>query len=297
MTSTCRWLAGGLAMVVVTTAGCAGHQYIALSDDAAQRIKTVKLISIIPQAAVVPTVVPSGGAKTAESIGVMFGAIGGAIGGSIAGSLQAGQYRDAEAKLAALVEPQKRISLREEFLDRLRQAADGSNRFVIQEAETVIKGNGEPERDRALKEMPQDGVLTVLTHYYLSPEFRVFTVTSKAELWQKAGGERVFLGEWQYHSAPRSGDSEAEVIGAWAADNGEALVTVAHEAIDKIALMMKLDLLGEPVDPGGLGTTTVSYTGQARGEPISVEGQILVRQSGWDVVRSGDGTLHTAYVP
>jgi hypothetical protein len=283
--------------LAVTTAGCAGQQHLALGDDAAQRIKTVKLISIIPQAAVVPTVVPSGGAKTAESIGMMFGAIGGAIGGSISGNIQAGQIREAEAKLAALIEPQKRISLRQEFLDRLRQAADGSNRFVIQEAETVIKGDGEPERDRALKELPQDGVLTVLTRYYLSPDFRVFTVTSKAELWQKAGGERVFLGEWQYHSTPRSGDSEAEVIGAWATDDGEALVTVAHEAIDKIALMMKIDLLGEAGDPGDLGTTTVSYTGQARGEPISVEGRILERQSGWAVMRSGDGALHTAYAP
>jgi hypothetical protein len=228
---------------------------------------------------------------------MMFGAIGGAIGGSISGNIQAGQIREAEAKLAALIEPQKPISLRQEFLDRLRQAADGSNRFVIQEAETVIKGDGEPERDRALKELPQDGVLTVLTRYYLSPDFRVFTVTSKAELWQKAGGERVFLGEWQYHSTPRSGDSEAEVIGAWATDDGEALVAVAHEAIDKIALMMKIDLLGEAGDPGDLGTTTVSYTGQARGEPISVEGRILERQSGWAVMRSGDGALHTAYAP
>ncbi|HET6466354.1 MAG TPA: hypothetical protein VFH55_12160 [Nitrospiria bacterium] len=296
MKSTFLWLVGWLSLAAFTTAGCAAN-HIDLKPEAAEKIKTVKLISIIPQAALVPTVQPSAGAMTAGNAGAMFGAIGAAIGATIAAGIERNHYKEAELKLAALVEPQKRIEIRQEFLDKLRQAAEGSNRFVVQEAETVIEGDGTKERNRALKEMSQDAVLTVLTHYYLSPDFKVFTVTSQAELWQKGSEKRVYLGQWQYHSVPRDGDGDDPVIATWAADNGEALVTVAHEAIDKIALMMRIDLLGEAANPGDLGTTSLNYTRQADGAYMNVEGKILVREGGWDVVRDNEGTLHAAYVP
>ena len=291
-----RLFVGGLSLAAFMMAGCAAH-HIDLKPESAEKIKTVKLISIIPQAALVPTIQPSAGATTAESAGAQFGVIGALIGATIAGNIQEKQYKAAELKLAALVEPQKRIEIRQEFLDKLRQAAEGSNRFVVQDAETVIEGDGAKERSRALKEMSQDAVLTVLTHYYLSPDFKVFTVTSQAELWQKGSEKEVFLGQWLYHSVAREGDGDDPVIASWAADNGEALVTVAHEAIDKIALMMKIDLLGEAVDPGDLGTASLNYTRQADGAYMNVEGKILVRDGGWDVVRDNDGTLHAAYVP
>jgi len=41
----------------------------------------------------------------------------------------------------------------------------------------------------------------------------------------------------------------------------------------------------------------VSYTRQADGAYMNVEGKILVREGGWDVVRDNEGTLHAAYVP
>jgi len=291
-----RLFVGGISLAAFATAGCAAH-HIDLTPDAAGKVKTVKLINVIPQAALVPSIQPSGGARTAAALGGMFGAIGGAIGGGIAGSIQEKQYHQAELKLAALVAPQKRIEIRQEFLDKLGQAAEGSSRFVIQKAETVIEGNGAKERDQALEKMPEDGVLTVLTHYYLSPDFKVFNVVSQAELWQKGTEKEIFLGQWQYHSAPRNGDGDEQIIAAWAANDGEALIATAHEAIDKIAQMMKIDLLGEAVDPGDLGTASGTYARQADGAYMNFEGKVMARQAGWDIVRENDGTLHAAYVP
>jgi hypothetical protein len=110
----------------------------------------------------------------------------------------------------------------------------------------------------------------------------VFNVTSQAELWQNQSGQRVYLGQWQYHSIPRAGDGDKQVIAAWAANNGEALVTVAHEAADKIAMLMEVDLLGQEVTPQDLGTTT---------------GKVVKRKDGWNVVRGTDGNLDATYSP
>jgi hypothetical protein len=265
-----RVLAIAISLAAFTTAGYAAD-HVFLSPEVAGQIKTIKLISIIPQAALVPTVAPSGDDN------------GGANEGAPSGSAPGNAYKVAVLKLAPLVAPQKRIDLRQEFLDKLKQAAVDSSRFDVQGAETVTEGDGSKERDQALKISSLDAVLTVLTHYSLSPDFKVFNVTSQAELWQNQTGRRVFLGQWRYHSPPRVGDGDKQVIAAWAANNGEALVTVAHEAAAKIAMMMEIDLLGQEVTPEDLGTTTGA--------------RVLMRRDGWNIERDPDGNMDTAFEP
>lgn len=265
-----RWFVFGISMAAFTTPGYAAD-HVFLSPEVAGQIKTIKLISVIPQAALVPTPKPSGDAK------------GGTNAGAASGSPPADAYNVAVRKLAPLVEPQKRIAIRQEFLDKLRQAAVDSSRFDVQSAETVTEGDGSRERDQALKISSLDAVLTVLTTYSLSLDFKVFNVTSQAELWQNQTGRRVFLGQWRYHSAPRAGAGDTQVIAAWAANNGEALVAVAHEAAGKIAMLMEVDLLGQEVTPEDLGTTT--------------RGKVLMRKDGWNVVRDPDGNMDTAFEP
>jgi len=291
-----RWRASGLLLAVFAMAGCA-TQHIDLAPEKMAQIKTVKLISIIPQAALVPTVRPSMVAMTAAEIGAMFGAIGGAIGGAIAGGIEGSHHQAAAEKLAALVEPQERIEIRQEFLDKLKQAAVDSERFSIQNAETVTEGDGSMERNLALWNRSDDGVLTVFTYYYLSPDFKVFNVTSKTELWEKGTEKEIYLGHWMYHSVPQTGDTDEQVIAAWAADDGKALVTVAHDAIDKIAMMMEVDLLGHALTPEDLGTASGSYTREGDGANMNYDGKVVMRKDGWDVVRDSDGTLHATYVP
>lgn len=253
MKPTLRWLVCGLSMAAISTAGYAAN-HIYMSPEAAAQIKTIKLISIIPQAGLVPTVSDGTGKD---------------------------QYKQAELKLAPLVEPQKRIAIRQEFLDKLRQSAVDSGRFDVQGAETVTEGDGSKERTLALANSSLDAVLTVLTHYSLSPDFKVFNVTSLAEVWQVQSGKQVFLGQWKYHSVPQAGDGDKQVIAAWAADNGKALVAVAHEAADKIAMLMEIDLLGQEATPQDLGTTT--------------PGKVLKRKDGWNVIRDTDGNLDATY--
>jgi hypothetical protein len=264
-----RVLAIAISLAAITPAGyAADHVY--LSPEVSGQIKTIKLISIIPQAGLVPTVAPSGSAK-------------GEANSAASESAPSDAYKVAVLKLAPLVELQKRIAIRQEFLDKLKQAAVDSSRFDVQGAETVTEGDGSKERDEALKMSSLDAVLTVLTHYSLSLDFKVFNVTSTAELWQNQSGRRVFLGQWRYHSPPRAGDGDKQVIAAWAANNGEALVTVAHEAAAKIAMLMEIDLLGQEVTPEDLGTTT--------------RGRVLMRKDGWNVVRDPDGNMDTAFEP
>jgi len=284
---------------VCLLAGCA-PKHVALNEEAIKRIKTVKVVSVIPQHEVVPTVPPSTGEVAAVSTAVMFGAIGGAIGGGIAASIAASHYHAAEAKLQPLTIQTKEIDVRKDFADGLRRAADGSDRLIVQEEVTVNHPFGNSDRKQMLNEMTEDALLIVTTDYYFSPDFRVLNVRNRAELWPKDGGDILYRGEWYVHSVPhgpQEGDNGAEQdIAAWAENQAAAYRTTEHEAVEESELMERMELFGAHIETD-LGMMPVSYASPNRGQRLQTDGKILLRQNGWTIVRTKDGNLHALQSP
>jgi len=246
-----------LLLAVAAAAGCAST-HVALSDAAAGRIHTVKVISAIPQATVATTRMPLGREALPAGEDIIPGADGG--------------------------------TFRRAFAEGLVHAADGSDRLIFQEIDSFDHPFTASERPEQLTLMKTDALLVLTTDYYLSPDFRVLNVRSRAQMWAR-DGETLYRGQWEVHSAPQIGAHDDAVIAAWSANHAAAYLKAEQAAVEATELMAHVVLSGRPVR-ASLGMQPVTYAEADHGRTVEVDGRVLLREQGWTIIRDAAGDLH-----
>jgi len=281
-----RFIVLSCLVVMLPLAGCSVKN-VPWTETNAKTIHSLKVVSWIPQATVAPAIYPS----HAGAAGIPFGAIGAIIAVTVEASIDSSRDKKAEEKIKPLAEIGRSLNVPGEFLEGLKRASQDFSRIAFQELVTQPKGSLEEARKAALSGLSEDAALLIATDYYLSPDFKVFSMRSQAEIWDKTGKTLLYKGEWDYHSPPKEGEEEAQRISAWTAENGAPYFAAVRDAIEKTDMMLRLALTEVAADTES-ETTSISYAGPGKSETMTVEGPILKRLSGSTILKDKNGNLH-----
>lgn len=232
-----------MAAVAVLVA-CGPTHYIPLKPQHAAAITSTRVHAIIAQKEVDAAVNQSN--TPIPALGLL-GAIVGAIVDTAITSHRAGKAEE-------LVEPiRKEISdfdFRTAFLDSLKNTlpALGVLRTPTLTASTAPPTPGLLTVVRA--QTRQDTLLSVITRYEFSADFRTFAVLTTAEMSRNGRDEPLYRGTFSYVSDPIPGGGKpADAARAWAFNHAAALRSAMRESIDETMKMLVLDLGATAVVP------------------------------------------------
>lgn len=266
------------ATLALTLSACATAPTRVAFDQGAKSFDEVAVLNQVYQDEIIVRAASSGAA-----------AAGGLIGALVESKVGEGRQNTIDLTMAPFYSAVDDLDFRARLTASLKTALSAKAPFKVATVEQL--GRPVPmsaiESRRVTLEKDGRGMLTLMTFYTFTPDYRVLTVTSTANM-RKTGAEKpLYLNTYSYQSQPLGGGGAASVV-AWAANGGAQYRTAVDQAVEQIAMMLQLDLAAEPVEPAGAPRVTLARS-DGVGKPVA--GPRLAGGGGRAIVRDADGHL------
>jgi hypothetical protein len=293
-----------LMMAPAALAQEAAGECTALSASEAPRIRSIRVMSAIPQDDVqqqtmpmIRTVVrPAVGAAAPSSSGLLGAIIGHLIVDAMINTDVKKRMEEAALAFPALMEQVKDFDFRAEFWTRLDAALGADTRFRVLEIKTFSAERSYVEQPDTVRGEPIDAVLDLRTQYALSADLRAFVMTTEVLLQARPDGRELYRCEYSFVTPPASSGNAEAAIAAWAAQEGALYRAAAVIGMEQTLKILRLDLTGDDAPrPSG----EEIRVGEVRTRPgvvihAPVTGYLVNREGNLIITRDAKGRMRAA---
>jgi hypothetical protein len=267
---------------VLGLVGCAIPGHIPLTQENANKVKTVNARSVVIQDEVIARADPSN--ISAATGGGLIPAL---IDASITNTRQERLQKAMDAFYASIED----YDFRAEYSPRVISQLKTNFPLAVAEVTTTPRTLSNAEQVQLVQALkPGEAYLSLLTDYFLSTDLRSLNVSINASLWIKDQPMPVYKNRVSYQSTPLGAGLE-DSAKAWAADNGKSFYEKLREGITETLHMLVLDL--ERNAPASQpAKVSVAYNHGA-GNLNSLQGTLVEKHGDRNVIRAVNGTLYS----
>lgn len=231
----------GLGVILLAAlplcAGCAGTQHISMQPSVAEEIRSLKVVSVIPQSQ------PEAHVQQATSGGAMFGLIGALVDAGVTSSRKS----ETDDLLLALRAECKEFDFREMFWNEMETVLNASVWPAEFELTRTSDKFGTKELEEAIASNDKDGLLLLRTEYFLTPSVNVLVLRTTAELYRYNVKKREYLGQFGYFSDEvipyDMDDKKRKAADLWAADQAAKFKDYIRRGVLETTRMVQYDLI------------------------------------------------------
>ncbi|PFH11431.1 hypothetical protein BCF11_3877 [Collimonas sp. PA-H2] len=272
--------------LAIGLAGCAGPQYIPLSQENAKKIQSVNARSLVVQDEVIARADPS-------TVSAALG--GGLIPALIDASVTNARQTRLQAAMDAMYESLEDYDFRTIYWPELTRQLHEQYPFKV--INVVTTARAMPAKD-VLQQVQnlKDGEaeLFISTDYYLSTDLRSLNIITASSLWTKGAQQPVYKNFLKYQSAALGGGGEQSAK-AWAADGGKPFFDKLKEGIDETLAMLSIDVKENAPASAKADKMDVKFNfgENASANQKTVKGTLVDKRGERVIIRDAAGSLYS----
>lgn len=272
--------AGSLALLL--TACGSMPTRVALEPATTQKLKEVKVLSILPQDEVI---------VRAESFGATAALGGGLIGALIDSKVAEGRQNTLQEVMAPFYQAVDDYDFRTRFERTLATTLEGSTRVKFSPLErTTLIPLPKDVTARIATLQAGNAQMLVRTVYAFTTDFTRLNVNSHVEIKLPGAETPAFLNTYFYQSKATGGGG-ADSIKNWSSSKGEAYRTTLDEAAQEMGRMLQLDLAASAADPQDAAKASVEKVDGSAKQTIT--GAVLASSAGRKIIRNATGNVYS----
>ncbi|MFL9922625.1 hypothetical protein PQR62_00010 [Herbaspirillum lusitanum] len=273
-----------MAAIAIGLVGCAAPAHIPLSEENAKKIQVVNVRSMVVQDEVIARADPSN---------ISAGMGGGLIPALIDASVTASRQEKLQTAMESFYESIDDYDFRSIYWSEL--STELRERYPLKIKTIVTTPRGMSYRqEQALAPTLNDneGEMLMATIYFLSPDLRTLTVSTRARLLMKGALDPVYKNTFTYQSSivGTGGEQSAK---SWSEGGGKPFLEKLREGVHETLAMLTIDMKNNAPVPANAEKVTAKYNfGEiSSGDRNSVKGSLVEKHGDRIVLRNDAGEL------